>query len=331
MTLIPKSLDVFESKQELEARLSEVERQIQSFEEEFSDHPKSSLIRYQAYVTRNIAVLEQDKQVLEEELHELVLQFELLGKLHTKIPELTAYRIQRSLAAYPFWATCRKKQINPYRYESSNGQTWLEVYPNSAFGQATARDSSILSVIISYAKEIQLKHGSIPYFIPITRYKLLNSLGRADGGKQYRELSSALDRLTSTYYKGNIFGESLLRGTLLSIHSQEDPDGPENILLVLDPTIRMALGGKLVYALPKQILLDDSLLRQEVAKKVWIHLGKQPSWQISLEQFSKMVSYHGSLRHFKHELSKYEDFFCSWFTVQTEGRGKKSKLVFSKI
>ena len=331
MTLVLKSLDLCNSQEERQSRLLEVDQQLQTFEEEFSGQTQSSLPRYRAYVNRNIRGLEEEKQALEEELQELAFQGELLGKLHTQIPELTAYRIQRSLAAYPLWATRRKKQVTPYRYESGNGQRWLEVYPNTAFGQATARDSSILSVIISYAKEIQLKHGSIPYVIPITRYKLLDALGRADGGKQYRELGLALDRLTSTYYKGNIFGESVFRGTLLSVHSTEDKEGPENILFVLEPTIRRALGGKLVYALPKEILLDDSLLRQEVAKKVWIHLGKQKSWQISLEKFSHMVNYHGSLRHFKQELFKYQDFLGSWFTIHLSGRGRNTTLFFSKI
>ena len=318
------------TQEKLLERLAKVVAEIEAFNTEYQQHSQFSPERHQAYQARNIKTLKQERKQLQHSLQELNTQHQLLTTLSNNIPSLTAYRIQRSLAIYPLWSTSRKPQTTLLRYESSDQKTWLEVHPTATFGQATARDSSILSIVISYAKEIQRKHGTLPHYIPMSRYQLLSALGRPAGGKQYKDLGQALDRLTSTFYKGNIFGDTIFRGTLLSTHSQEDPEGPEQILFELDGTIRSAISGNLIYALPKEILLDDSLLRQEIGKKVWVHLGKQAQWQVTLNRLAKMTNYQSSPQRLRASISSYQKFFQRWFAITWEGTGPDSRCIFTK-
>lgn len=176
----------------IKSQLYDIEQNLSSIEKEVENFGLLSTERHRVYKERRKTDLEEYKKKLIGKLEETESRLTLAKEIGYDLPNITAYRVQRSLAIYPFFSTCKDKYSEPSRYVSADGKNWLEINPNPRYGQATARDSAILNYIISQSRDIYRKEGLIPDFIPVTRYQLLEELEREKGGYQYRELTNAL-------------------------------------------------------------------------------------------------------------------------------------------
>jgi plasmid replication initiation protein len=117
------------------------------------------------------------------------------------IPRMGALPLkdQRELMERPFFSLSKRKRLKPIEYESPDGDVWVHVSGNPRFGIATIWDADILIWATSRLNQLrQSGANDIPRTIRTTSYDLLKAIRRDTGGKGYKELQAALERLQST-------------------------------------------------------------------------------------------------------------------------------------
>ena len=106
---------------------------------------------------------------------------------------------QRELMERPFFSLSKRKRLKPIEYTSPDGDVWVHVSANPRFGIATIWDADILIWATSRLNQLrQSGANDIPRTIRTTSYDLLKAIRRDTGGKGYKELQAALERLQST-------------------------------------------------------------------------------------------------------------------------------------
>ncbi|PSB67539.1 plasmid replication initiator protein [filamentous cyanobacterium CCP1] len=124
-------------------------------------------------------------------------------ELFVPAPQELSLRDQRDTMERPFLALSKRRKT-PIDYTSPNGEVWVRVTPNMDHYVASIHDWDYIIVIASIMVN-NLNAGIKPgRTIRISAYELLKGAGRDTGGKAYKDLYSALDRLTSTLVKTNI-------------------------------------------------------------------------------------------------------------------------------
>ena len=106
---------------------------------------------------------------------------------------------QREVMERPFFSLSKRKRLKPIEYTSPDGEVWVHVSANPAFGIATIWDADIL--IWATSKINQMREAGandLPRTLHATAYDLLKAIRRDTGGKGYRELQAALQRLEAT-------------------------------------------------------------------------------------------------------------------------------------
>lgn len=112
---------------------------------------------------------------------------------------------QRELMERPFFSLSKRKRLKPIEYQSQDGDVWVHVSGNPRFGIATIWDADIL--VWATSRLNQLRQGGandLPRTIRTTSYDLLKAIRRDTGGKGYKELQAALERLQSTVIETSI-------------------------------------------------------------------------------------------------------------------------------
>ena len=123
------------------------------------------------------------------------------------IPRLNSLPLkdQREVMERPFFSLSKRKRLKPIEYQSTDGEVWVHVSANPAFGIATIWDADIL--IWATSKLNQMREdgiNDIPRTLHTTSYDLLKSIRRDTGGKGYKELQAALQRLEATTIQTSI-------------------------------------------------------------------------------------------------------------------------------
>jgi plasmid replication initiation protein len=127
------------------------------------------------------------------------------------IPFITdlAIRDQRDTMERPCFSLAKSKRLKPIDYTSPDGSVWVKVIPHQSFGMATIWDADILIWAASLLTDMKNRRvNEIPRQLRFQPYDLLKAIHRPTGGKEYRYLRDALDRLKSTVVKTNIRGRS---------------------------------------------------------------------------------------------------------------------------
>lgn len=112
---------------------------------------------------------------------------------------------QRELMERPFFSLGKRKRLKPIEYQSQDGDVWVHVSGNPRFGIATIWDADIL--IWATSRLNHMRQGGandLPRTIRTTSYDLLKAIRRDTGGKGYKELQAALERLQSTVIETSI-------------------------------------------------------------------------------------------------------------------------------
>ena len=115
--------------------------------------------------------------------------------------ELFIYKDLQQHMEHPFFSLSKKPCHRTIKYE--NGQNWIEIKP-SATGRATIYDKDILVYIISQLIQKDRNREPISRHVIVNPNELLKSINRGTGGKDYKALEEALDRLKGTVMKTNI-------------------------------------------------------------------------------------------------------------------------------
>jgi plasmid replication initiation protein len=117
------------------------------------------------------------------------------------VPRVTGLPLkdQRELMERPFFSLSKRKRLKPIEYTSPDGDVWVHVSANPAFGIATIWDADILIWATSRINQMrEAGANDLPRTLHTTAYDLLKAIRRDTGGKGYRELQAALQRLEAT-------------------------------------------------------------------------------------------------------------------------------------
>lgn len=114
---------------------------------------------------------------------------------------------QREVMERPFFSLSKRKRLKPIEYTSPDGEVWVHVSANPAFGIATIWDADILIWATSRINQMREQGvNDVPRTLHTTSYDLLKAIKRDTGGKGYKELQAALQRLEATTIQTSIRG-----------------------------------------------------------------------------------------------------------------------------
>lgn len=112
-------------------------------------------------------------------------------------------RDQQDLMSFPCFSLAKGKRTDILEYKDSKGN-FLVVSPNPLYGMATVWDFDIILYFVALIRHMVEKEKQIPTVFDVAAYDILKFCGRSTGKTQYKQLSGAMDRLSSTYIKTNI-------------------------------------------------------------------------------------------------------------------------------
>jgi plasmid replication initiation protein len=192
---------------------------------------------------------------------------------------------------HPFYSLSKKPETNVRSYEHNGNK--IEVIP-SVKGLATIYDKDILIYCISQVIATLNRGEKVSQRVRINTHDLLVFTNRGTGGKDYKALSDALDRLAGTRIVTNIKTgdeEQYDNFGLIETASMRRKHGLDGRLLwceiKLSDWVFNAIRSQEVLTLnPLYFRLRKPLERRvyELARK---HCGKQKSWTITLNVLLK--------------------------------------------
>ncbi|MGC1301906.1 MAG: replication initiator protein A [Caulobacteraceae bacterium] len=112
---------------------------------------------------------------------------------------------QREMMERPFFSLAKRKRLKPIEYTSPEGDTWVHVSANPLFGIATIWDADILIWATSRLNQLREKGANdLTPTLHTTAHELLKAIRRDTGGKAYKDLEAALQRLQATNIQTSI-------------------------------------------------------------------------------------------------------------------------------
>ena len=212
---------------------------------------------------------------------------------------------------HPMFALDKKRDLRIRHYEH-NGH-YVTLIP-SVLGHATIHDKDILIYCISQLVAAQNEGRDINKTVRVTAYDLLKSTNRGTGGREYRLLLNALDRLAGTRIKTNIaVGGTRVGDNFGLIEKYRTVEhSPANCRMV---SVEITLSTWLFEAIKaSQVLtihrdyfrLSRGIERRlyELARK---HCGDQTSWPIALDLLQKKCGGKSALKMFRHYMKSIID------------------------
>ncbi len=245
--------------------------------------------------------------------------------------DLIRYRNERNLMLFPFCSTAKAKRVKGIRYVSADGKRWLEVTANYDYGMAKIWDFDILRFALSKAGEIALLIGYFPSYVDFTAYECLKAIGRiTNTGKSYTWIEEALDRLTTTAYKGNIFKEDEQRSetfTLINIECIKDENKRiDKIRVHFNKRIQESAKLRGLLVIDSVIFREDAGIKKRLLELVAVSMGKESSWTVGLERLQALCAHDGELKEFKRQLKGYE---LPWKLGFSKTIGRNENVTFT--
>ena len=112
---------------------------------------------------------------------------------------------QREMMERPFFSLQKRKRLKPIEYTSPDRDVWVHVSANPLFGIATIWDADILIWATSRLnQERERGANDLTPTLHTTAHELLKAIRRDTGGKSYKELEAALQRLQATNIQTSI-------------------------------------------------------------------------------------------------------------------------------
>lgn len=109
---------------------------------------------------------------------------------------------QQDLMTYPFFSLSKQKRTTPIKYD--DGRVKITVTGHQDHGIANIYDADILIYVASQIMEARNKGLETSRRIQISRYDILEFLGKGTGGNRYKRLEESLERLQSTSVRTTI-------------------------------------------------------------------------------------------------------------------------------
>lgn len=106
---------------------------------------------------------------------------------------------------YPFFSLSKRKRVSPIDYD--DGRVNIEVIAPEKTGIASVFDADVLIYVASQLMEAHNKGLPTSPEIKVSKYELLEFVGKATSGRGYEQLKHALQRLQATSIKTSIRSE----------------------------------------------------------------------------------------------------------------------------
>lgn len=225
---------------------------------------------------------------------------------------LKNYKNERNLMLYPFCSTSKRKRISPIDYVSDDGSRWLQVTANNTYGMAKIWDFDILRFVFSKISTIENETGLYPSTVTFTAYECLKALSRdPKAGKNIQWLRDALDRLTGTTYKGNIFKQEANRITAFTLIKYDYIAVSGNIgkiVIALDERLLESIrGANNLLKINEMLIREEAGIKKRLFELVEASIHENNEWKISLNHLQRLCANDWLLSRFKFELTTYND------------------------
>ncbi len=232
---------------------------------------------------------------------------------------------------HPFYSLTKKPEHATRRYEH-NGN-WLEVIP-SGKGQATIYDKDILIYAISQLFTKLNRGEKVSKRVHLNSYDLLIFTNRGTGGKDYKALVEALQRLRGTTITTNINTEAKETSTTFGLIEQaivERERGNDGRLLSCEITLSDWVFAAIEDRKALTLHRDYFRLRKPIERRLYElarkHCGQKDTWSCFLETLYKKSGSQGSLREFRRKIKNVaETNHLPDYTVQHDE--KTDKVIF---
>jgi len=207
---------------------------------------------------------------------------------------------------HPLFSLATKPDIRT-RYYEHNGNS-IKIVP-SVMGIATIWDKDVWIYAISQLIAARDLGREVSRTVRITVYDLLVNTNRHTGGKDYKRLQEAFERLSGTRITTDIttsytrirHGFGLLDEWRIIEQSSVDERMVAVELVLPEWLFNSVLGGEFLTLNRDYFRLRGGLERRlyELARK---HCGHQSSWKISLNLLHKKTGSSAILRDFRHKI-----------------------------
>jgi len=212
---------------------------------------------------------------------------------------------------HPLFTLSTKPDTN-IRYYEHNGNN-VTITP-SVLGLATIHDKDILIYCISQLME-GIKRGETPgRTVSIKAHDLLISTNRSTGGRGYKLLRNAFDRLKGTMITTNIKagGQPVIEGFGIIDKYKIVFEDPETLRMVeLNVTLSEWLYNSILGKEVLTINRDYFRLRKPLERRIYEiarkHCGNQKHWQVGIRTLHKKSGSGGNLPEFRRMLEKIEE------------------------
>lgn len=261
-----------------------------------------------------------------------------------------ATKDDRASMEHPFFSIKKggDRAVRLYKDERSGAS--IEILPSTE-GSATIWDKDILIYLGTLLRRAM--DGGMPasQTFSFLAHDLLRSIGRTTGGKDYKELEKALDRLVGTRFKTNIPTDDMYEKVNFSILTHyrliSNVNGRmERVQVTMsDWLYRGISANEVLTILPAYFSLTSGLDRRlyELVRK---HCGRQPSWSIGIERLHGKSGSTSIMRRFRFELRErfaeqpaklldywivLDDELLHAFPDTEDGRRECSRVIRAKL
>ncbi len=203
--------------------------------------------------------------------------------LFVALPGDLPWRDDREAMSLPMVALGKRKRVRPIEWESPDGARRVLITAPAETGIATIWDFDVILWAISQLNEA-VEHGLDPSpAIRLSPYDLLKAIGRDVGGRDYRDLKAALNRLAGTYIRTTIKrGQGRLEAGFHWLErwelEEDQAHRPHGMTITLPEWIyRGVVEDRAVLAIPPEYFDIGSGLGRWLYRLARRHAGKQPA------------------------------------------------------
>lgn len=286
------------------------------------------------------------KQQAEPEV--VVRHLELATQMDLFLGDLLvpATKDDRASMEHPFFSIRKGGDRKIRKYEDPRSKASLEIHP-STNGSATIWDKDILIYLGSVLRKAMDGDVMVAPTFTFTAQDLLRSIGRGSGGKDYKELETALDRLVGTRVKTNIAtGDQVVTENFNLLDSYRllgtRSGRLDKVRVTVSQWFYRAIESKEILSIPPKYFEIRGGLERRVYEIIRKHCGNQASFMISLDRLYLKSGSTSPERRFRFELrqlvgkdfTRLLDYFlvldgdnlCAFSDTQ-EGKNALAKLI----
>lgn len=210
----------------------------------------------------------------------------------------------------PIFTLATKPDLSTWKWISKDGNRSVEVYP-SVKGRATQHDKDVLIFVISQMTEAlncdrqDAKNRTVRFVV----YDYLIATNKTTGGKDYKRLEAAFERLRGTSIKTDIkTGGTRVKEGFGIIDSwsiiEKSPD--EERMIAVEVTLSKWLFNAVQAHEVLTIHRNYFRLRKPLERRLYElarkHCGKQAAWAIGLELLREKCGAHSHIRAFRSQV-----------------------------